>query len=156
MVRKARLDDVPAIHQLINEHAERGLMLFRAPAELYEHLRDFYVGEVDGEVVGCCALEIMWRDLAEIKSLSVAPSHQRRGIGAEMIQAALHEAARLGLARVFALTRAPDFFTRLGFEVVDRQRLPHKIWDDCVRCDHRDDCDEIAVIHDVAPVTQPA
>jgi amino-acid N-acetyltransferase len=154
MIRKARLEDVPAIHQLINEHAEQGLMLFRAPAELYEHLRDFCVCEDDGQIIGCCALEIMWRDLAEIKSLSVTPNRQRRGIGRGLVDAAIEEARRLGLKRVFALTRAPGFFQKLGFEVTDRQTLPHKIWDDCLRCPRRDDCDEIAVIREVVSLAE--
>ena len=149
MIRKARLDDVSAIHQLINEFAEQGQMLFRAPAELYEHLRDFFVCEQDGRIVGCCALEIMWRDLAEIKSLSVDSDHQTRGVGRQLVQAALDEAVELGLHRVFALTRSVGFFERLGFAVIDRDSLPHKIWDDCLRCTRRDDCDEVAVARPV-------
>jgi amino-acid N-acetyltransferase len=154
MIRSARADDVPAIHQLINEHAEQGMMLFRAPAELYEHLRDFCICEDGGRIVGCCALEIMWRDLAEIKSLAVAPDHLRRGIGSRLVNAALAEATRLGLKQVFALTRSPEFFGRLGFRVIERQSLPHKIWDDCLRCNRRDDCDEIALIRDVGASPQ--
>ena len=144
------MDDVPTVHGLINEFAEQGEMLFRAPAELYEHLRDFHVCEREGRIVGCCALEIMWRDLAEIKSLCVSPSHQGQGIGQRLVTAALAEADRLGLLRVFALTRSQEFFEQLGFAVVDRDALPHKIWDDCLRCPRRDDCDEIAVMRSLA------
>ncbi len=146
MVRKARLDDVPVILNLINEFAEQGEMLFRAPPELYEHLRDFFVIERDGAIVGCCALEIMSRDLAEIKSLSVRPDQQRQGGGRELVQACIAEASELGLGRVFALTRSQEFFERIGFHVVDRETLPHKIWDDCLRCPRQDECDEIAVL----------
>ncbi len=150
MIRKAKLADVPAIHELINEYAEQGQMLFRAPAELYEHLRDFVVFEEEGELVGCCALEIMWRDLAEIKSLSVRHDRHGQGVGRQLVEAAVVEAEGLGLHRVFALTRSQGFFERLGFAVVDRHTLPHKIWDDCLRCTRRDDCDEIAVVRRVA------
>lgn len=143
------MGDVAAIHALINDFAEQGQMLFRAPGELYEHLRDFFVCEEDGRITGCCALEIMWRDLAEIKSLSVSREFQDRGIGRQLVQAAVDEAALLGLHRVFALTRSQGFFQQLGFEIVDRNSLPHKIWDDCLRCPRRDDCDEIAVIRNV-------
>lgn len=149
MIRNARLDDVPAIHALINEHAEQGLMLFRTPAELYEHLRDYNVCDQGGEIAGCCGLEIMWRDLAEIKSLSVSPKCQRQGVGRQLVEAAVSEAQRLGLKQVFALTRSPEFFCKLGFHIVERQSLPHKIWDDCTRCPRREDCDEIAVIRRV-------
>ncbi len=144
------MDDVPVVHRLINEFAERELMLFRAPAELYEHLRDFYVCDRGGEVIGCCALEIMWRDLAEIKSLSVDAAYQGQGVGRRLVEAAVSEACELGLRQVFALTRSQGFFERLGFEVVDRNTLPHKIWDDCLRCPRRDNCDEIAVVRDVS------
>lgn len=150
MIRKAKLEDVPAIHELINDYAEQGQMLFRAPAELYEHLRDFYVFEDDGELVGCCALEIMWRDLAEVKSLSVRDGRHGQGVGRQLVEAAVREAEELGLHRVFALTRSQGFFEKLGFAVVDRHTLPHKIWDDCLRCTRRDDCDEIAVVRRVA------
>ncbi len=156
MIRKARLDDVPAIHRLINEYAEQGQMLFRTPAELYEHLRDFYVCESDGQITGCCALEIMWRDLAEIKSLSVGPGHQTQGIGRQLVEAAVAEAVELGLRQVFALTRSQGFFERLGFRAVDRNSLPHKIWDDCLRCPRRDNCDEVAVARTVGESSDPA
>jgi len=155
MIRKARLDDVSAIHQLINEYAEQGQMLFRTPAELYEHLRDFSVCESDGQITGCCALEIMWRDLAEIKSLSVSPGRQTQGIGRQLVEAAVAEAVELGLRQVFALTRSQGFFERLGFRAVDRNSLPHKIWDDCLRCPRRDNCDEVAVARRVGESSQP-
>ncbi|MBN1343175.1 MAG: N-acetyltransferase [Phycisphaerae bacterium] len=150
MIRKAQLGDVPDIHALINEYAEQAQMLFRAPAELYEHLRDFYVCQEDARVVGCCALEIMWRDLAEIKSLSVEAASQSKGIGRQLVEAAVDEARQLGLRRVFALTRSQGFFERLGFSVVDRNALPHKVWDDCLRCTRRDNCDETAVVLDLS------
>lgn len=153
MIRKARLGDVPAIHELINDFAEQGRMLFRAPAELYEHLRDFFVCDDGGQIIGCCALEIMWRDLAEIKSLSVGTDCQGKGVGRQLVGAAMDEAARLGLHRVFALTRSQGFFQKLEFEIIDRNSLPHKIWDDCLRCPRRDDCDEIAVLHAVPEIT---
>ena len=146
MIRPAAIPDVPAMHALINHHAEMGRMLFRDLPGLYEHLRDFIVCQRDGRIVGCCALEIMWRDLAEIKSLAVADALQGQGIGRQLVGAAVAEARRLGLGRVFALTRSREFFGRSGFREVPRHSLPHKVWDDCIRCDRRDECDETAVL----------
>jgi len=149
VVRKATIADVPALHGLINDQAERGKLLFRDHASLYEHLRDFFVWEQDGSIVGCCALEVVWRDLAELKSLAVADRHRGRGIGRRLVAAALDEARRLGIARVFALTREQGFFQKLGFAVVAKDTLPHKVWSDCVRCPIKDCCDEIAMAIDL-------
>jgi amino-acid N-acetyltransferase len=150
MIRSARMSDVPEIHGLITHHAELNRMLFRSHADLYEHLRDFSVcvePAAGGErLVGCAALELVWRDLAEIKSLAVDESCRGRGIGTQLVRAAVEEGRRLGLTRVFALTREQRFFERLGFAVVSRETLPHKVWTDCVRCPLQEHCDEIAVV----------
>lgn len=154
MIRNATMDDVDAMHRLITHHAEFNRMLFRSHAELYEHLRDFFVAvrPVDGEehVVGCAALEIAWRDLAEIKSLAVEESQRGRGIGQELANAAIAEARRLALARVFALTREKRFFERLGFAAVPKETLPHKVWTDCIRCPLQAECDEVAMVLDLS------
>lgn len=149
MIRNATMADVPVIHGLITEYAELGRMLFRSHADLYEHLRDFLVFEDAGEVVGCCAVELVWRDLAEIKSLAVAGPRRGTGIGRALVQAAQAEARRLQIARLFALTREPVFFERAGFHVVPKETLPHKVWTDCVRCPVQANCDETAMVVDL-------
>ena len=147
--------DVPEIHRLITYHAEFNRMLFRSLADLYEHLRDFsvYVEPADGgeRVAGCAALELVWRDLAEVKSLAVDQRDRGRGIGSQLVRALVEEGRRLKLARLFALTREEAFFTKLGFSVVSKETLPHKVWTDCVRCPVQDNCDEIAMVLDLAP-----
>jgi amino-acid N-acetyltransferase len=138
--------DIPVIHRLITFHAERGRMLFRAHGELYEHLRDFFVAAEGETVVGCCALELVWRDLAEVKSLAVDETRRGGGIGKRLVTAAVKEGRRLGLERVFALTREQAFFERLDFVVVGKETLPHKVWTDCIKCPVQHCCDEIAVV----------
>jgi amino-acid N-acetyltransferase len=155
LVRNATMADVPDIHRLITHHAEYNRMLFRSHADLYEHLRDFFVcvEPVDGHpvVVGCAGLELVWRDLAEIKSLAVDEAHRGRGIGRQLVHATIAEGRRLGLKRVFALTRERIFFEKLGFGVVAKETLPHKVWTDCVRCPLQERCDEIAVVLTLEP-----
>ncbi len=151
MVRKAVLDDVPAIHGLVEGYASEGVMLHRPISEISEMLRDFFVyseGE-DGDVLGAAALHICSSDsgdMAEIRSLAVREDAVGRGIGTALVTACLNEALSLGLKRVFALTYKTGFFTKMGFKVVDKQTLPHKIWRDCVRCAKFPGCDENAVI----------
>ena len=103
-VRPAKIQDAKAINALINEYAEQDMMLFRSLADIYENLRSFHVAEDNGQIVGCCALHIIWQDLAEIKSLAVDNSKKGIGIGKALVQASLTYAKELGLPRVFALT----------------------------------------------------
>ncbi len=153
MIRNARITDVPEIHALVTMFAERGLMLFRSPTELYEQVRSFYVCELEGRIVGCCALEILWKDMAEVRSLAVDPAHQGRGVGSRLVSVAMQEAHRLGIVKVLSLTYQQTFFDRLGFKVVSKKALPHKVWTECIRCSKQACCDEIPMLYDL-PASQ--
>ena len=145
-VRSANVNDVKAIHSLINAYAERDLMLFRSMADIFTNLQTFLVVEQDNQVIGCCALEVIWSDLAEIKSLAVDEAHKGRGAGSMLVNAAVEQAKRLGLPRVFGLTLKPQVFEKLGFQVANKDSLPMKVWSDCARCTKQQNCDETAVI----------
>ena len=145
-IRSAKISDAEAIYSLINSYAERDRMLFRSLADIYENLQSFIVAELDGDVVGCCALQIIWSDLAEIKSLAVDEANMDKGVGKILVAAAIEQACQLGLPRIFALTLNPAFFEKLGFSVVEKDMLPMKVWSDCAACPKQQNCDEIAVI----------
>lgn len=150
LIRKARLGDVKDVHSLINKFAGNGRMLPISLSDLYDSVRDFAVAcDGGGRLLGCCRLHIVWEDLAEIRSLAVAEDCHGQGIGRQMVEACLGEAKGLGVKRIFALTYAPDFFGKLGFERVDKSIFPHKVWADCVRCPKFPDCDEVAVALDL-------
>jgi len=144
-IRKATIQDVEAIHRLISKAAEIAPVIPRSRAALYETLRDFYVYDAGDGVRGCCALHLVWLDLAEIKSLAVDPSLQKGGIGSALVRACLEEAREFRIPRIFALTAAVAFFEKLGFHTLDKRELPHKVWGDCVNCPKFPDCDEVAV-----------
>jgi len=148
MIRKATITEVADIQALVNLYAERGDMLPRALHDLYDNLRDFFVYEEGGKIVGVCALHITWDNLAEIRSLAVAEAHTGRGIGGRLIEACLDEARALKIGRVFALTYIPEYFKRQGFRQIDKATLPHKIWHDCLNCVKFPNCDEQAVIRE--------
>jgi amino-acid N-acetyltransferase len=145
-IRDARISDVKAIYGLINYYAELDKMLFRSLADIYENLQTFAVAELDGKVVGCCALVVIWSDLAEIKSLAVDKDHTGKGIGKMLVTAALERAHQLGLPRVFALTLKPQFLEKMGFTTIAMDSLPMKVWKDCARCPKQQNCDEIALV----------
>jgi amino-acid N-acetyltransferase len=148
-VRSAKISDVKAINALISSYAEVDRMLFRSLADIYENLQTFIVAELDETIVGCCALEVIWSDLAEIKSLAVDGAYMGKGIGVRLVTAAVEQAAKLGVPKVFALTLEPVFFEKSGFEIVEKETLPMKVWSDCARCPKQQNCDEIAVIKKV-------
>jgi amino-acid N-acetyltransferase len=149
MPRKAIIQDVISIHKILSYYVNQDILLPRSIADLYEHIRDFYVedsSEANGNLIGICSLIVSWEDLGEIRSLSVIESSQNHGIGSKLVEKCLEEAVELGLSRVFALTLRKYFFADLGFKEIDKTLLPHKIWADCIKCPKFPNCDEIAMI----------
>ncbi|MFW6134963.1 MAG: N-acetyltransferase, partial [Elusimicrobiota bacterium] len=132
-IRKADLSDVRDIHKMINGFAKKDVMLPRSLNELYDHIRDFWVAEHKGKIIACCAFHPMWEDMAEIKSLAVKDSCQGKGLGEKLIDACLKESDRLKVKKVFALTYIPEFFEKYGFSKGDKEKMPHKIWSECIK-----------------------
>ena len=150
LIRKALLGDVPEMQKLINFYADRGELLPRSLNQLYENIRDFFIVEEDGRIIGTCALHINWGDLAEVKALVIDEKFQSKGLGKQLVQICIDEARAFGLTRVFALTYRPDFFKKMGFQDIDKSELPHKIWSECIHCVKFPDCGEVAVICELA------
>jgi amino-acid N-acetyltransferase len=149
-IRSAKISDAKTVNALINSYAERDRMLFRSLTDIYENLQTFIVAELDNNIVGCCALEVIWADLAEIKSLAIDGAYKGKGIGRELVAAAVEQAAKLGVPKVFALTLEPAFFEKSGFDIVEKETLPMKVWSDCARCPKQQNCDEIAVLKNIS------
>lgn len=151
-LRKANIQDVPAIHGLLMQNSQKGLLLPRSYNDLYSHLRDFFVLDDSQEkaILGCCALSITWKNLAEIRSLVVASPLQRQGWGRRLVETSLSEALTLGIYRVFTLTYQINFFARNGFVEVGKEDLPQKVWAECLHCPkYPDCCDEVAMLHNL-------
>ena len=123
MIRKAKIEDVRQMQEMINAFAKQDIMLARSLNELYENIRDYWVKEEKGKVVGCAALHISWDDLAEIKSVAVLKRRQGRGVGRELIKVCLQEASALGIKRIFMLTYKPEYFKKFGFKRVSHASL---------------------------------
>ena len=146
MLRKATIDDVEKIYKLINDFAAKNVMLPRSLSELYENIRDYFVFIQDDTLVGCAALHIFWKDLAEIKSVAVMETTQRKGIGRKLVRVCIREAHKLRISKMFVLTYVPEFFEKCGFRRVEKETLPHKIWSEFVKCHKFPDCGEIPLI----------
>jgi amino-acid N-acetyltransferase len=158
-IRKAELHDVPSIFEMINHYAAERIMLPRPLTDLYESVREFFVAEDEGgNVLACGALKLYNADLAEVRSLCVAPGTQRRGMGRALAERLIAEAEGFGLKIVFALTMTPEFFLKFGFRETARERFPMKVWRDCLRCDRYFHCNEKTVCLDlpISPQTAKA
>jgi len=85
------------------------------PAEQIER-GQVLVAELDGRIAGFAAI-LADQDSAELDGLFVEPEFWRRGIGAALVDAAIHEARRWGLSllTVVANPSAREFYERCGF-----------------------------------------
>src|SRR6201988_4023145 len=92
--RKAILPDAKNIHALISAYSGDGTLLPRTLAEICENVRDFVVLEDGGLIIGCGALHLYGPHLAEIRSITVAPSQQGKGGGGCLVKALLAEAKK--------------------------------------------------------------
>jgi amino-acid N-acetyltransferase len=153
-VRKAGMNDIPHLLNLINAYAAGGIMLPRTEFELSENIRDFSVA-YDGEIlVGCGALHFYTPTTAEVRSLAVLPEMKQHGIGRLIVEALEAEARENHLQAIFAFTYVPGFFEKLGFSEVERGELPLKAWKDCLRCPKFQNCDEIAVLKQLSNINE--
>ena len=147
MIRKATVKDAKAIYNLLTDYAKKGVLLPRSLNSIYENIRDFWVYEREGKVIGCVALHIMWEDLAEIRSLAVKEEYKGEGIGSQLVKKALEEAWELGVSKVFSLTYVKEFFIKkFRFREIEKSVLPHKVWGECINCVKFPNCDEEAVM----------
>ena len=145
-VRYARLADATAISAITAEYARQGIMLERSGENIVENIRNFFVAEYSGEVIGCCAIAFYTSKLAEIRSLAVFNRYKMKGIGRLLVEKAESVLGEEGVSDVFVLTLSSEFFRRLGYREIQKEYFPQKIWRDCTHCPKLMACDEIAMV----------
>jgi len=128
-IRPATTADVRAIRQLVDTYAPDRRLLSKATVTLYEAVPEFVVGEIDGEVVACGAVHIMWEDLAEVRTVAVDPSLRGHGVGGVLLDHLVQRARDLGVKRVFCLTFETGFFGRYGFVEIDGTPVDHDVFE---------------------------
>lgn len=132
VIRRARIADVRRIKALVDGYAGR-VLLAKELVTLYEAVQEFWVAELDGEIVGCGALHVLWEDIAEIRTVAVAPECAGRGVGFAVVARLVALARELGLARVFVLTFETEFFSRHGFVKIDGTPVSQQVYDEMRR-----------------------
>ncbi|WP_411285553.1 amino-acid N-acetyltransferase [Lapillicoccus sp.] len=132
-VRRARTPDVRAIRRIVRPLSAERTLIAKDAVAYYESVHEFRVAEVDGVVVGCGALHVMWEDLAEIRTLAVAQGHVRTGVGAALLRGLIDDARDLGVQRVFCLTFETEFFGRHGFDVIEGRAVAPEVYAEMLR-----------------------
>src|SRR5690349_16755022 len=100
LIRKARMDDVKPMHQLLSSFADKRELLPRSISEIYENLQQFYVAQAKGKIIGTCALYVTWDNLAEVKALAVDEKYQGQGIGKRLLESVTKVAGDLHIRRL--------------------------------------------------------
>ncbi len=144
--RTATFSDVENIHSLLNHYAKEGLMLPRSRNAIYENLRDYIIAVEGNRLVGCGALHFVWDRLAEIRSLAVDPQLKKSGIGREIVRRLEEEGVARGVTMFFSLTYQPGFFSKCDYIETAKDKLPQKVWKECVYCSLYPYCNEIAFV----------
>lgn len=151
-IRPARESDIPAILRLVSDHARRGDLLPRTALSIRDTLGDWLVGvHPDGDLVACVSLFYYTPYLAEVRSLAVSDRVKGQGWGSSIVRALIHEARQRQVPTLFALTRAVDFFQKVGFKITVKERFPQKVFRDCSICPLLENCDETAVVLELSP-----
>ena len=128
-IREARTSDVRIVRRLVDAYSSGRILLSKATVTLFEDVQEFYVAELDGVVVGCGALHVLWEDLGEVRTLAVDQAHRGKGIGDLLLRRLLQQARHVGVNRVFCLTFEVDFFSRHGFSEIDGAPVSHEVFE---------------------------
>ncbi|MEK5491546.1 N-acetyltransferase [Paenibacillus sp. FSL R7-0297] len=144
--RNATVEDVEPLYLMIEEYAQRGIMLPRSRQALARQIDQFVIAEIGGRFIGCGSLFRLGNDLVEVRSIGLRDEGKGKGVGSMILEKLTEEARRQKIPKIMALTYAVDFFLRNGFDVVEKEIFPEKVWTDCVNCKKQHACDEIAVL----------
>ena len=146
MIRQAKYQDSESIQNLLRIFSETGKVLFRPLDDIRENILSFWVYEKNNDIAGVYSLKTGWGRFVELRSLGVDPQYSNQGIGTKMVEESIENALSTDCDTLFVLTYAVSMFARLGFSVVDKEKLPHKVWSDCNACLHQENCDETAMV----------
>ena len=115
-VRAAQHEDMPAVRTLIS----------RYPQQLVQHdlprAASFFVAVSGDKIVGCCALQIYSRRLAEVRSLVIHPDFKGLGLAKMLVERCLRRARQRNVKQVLAVSSETAFFERCGFSTFFREK----------------------------------
>lgn len=115
-IRRAKRSDVRRISALIRQSVQDDELVRRTRADILAQIDDYYVLELDRNIVGCVALHLFREEnVAELACLYVNKSHANAGYGRKLVAFVEEQAREQGVAQLFALsTQAFVFFQQKG------------------------------------------
>jgi len=162
-IRNAGFEDTASIFRLIRQNPEE--LIPRPVSDILENIDRFIVAEAYGKVAGGVSWQILpdiglaKNPSVEIKSLAVAATHRKKGLGKALVLAAIERILVLRPAQIMVLTFHPKFFEKFGFKIVDKRKLMHKLYTGCMNCAKYDSpftCPEVAMTLRIARNVKPA
>jgi len=133
LVRSAKTSDIKKIRLIVDTYASERKLLSKETVTLYENVQEFTVAEVNGEVVGCGALHVLWEDLAEVRTVAVIKEWQGKKIGHAILEHILVKAKEIGVKKVFCLTFETKFFGAHGFTEIQGAPVEPEIYAQLLR-----------------------
>ena len=152
-VRTATLKDAEKIFALINMNSDQ--LVPRSMGNIVENIDRFFIAETEGSIAGCAAFQIhpeignAEAATVEIQSVAVKSVLRKRGVGRRLVETVIERVSVFGPKEILVLTFAPEFFSRLGFAVIPKTKVMHKLYTGCINCAKHADpftCPEIAMI----------
>lgn len=120
---------------LLDSYARGGILLDKPTVTLFEDVQEFWVAEreLDGAVLACGALHVIWEDIAEVRTLAADPACRGAGVGHLVLEKLLDTARWLGVRRIFCLTFEVEFFARHGFVQIGEMSVDPGVYDELMR-----------------------
>jgi N-acetylglutamate synthase-like GNAT family acetyltransferase len=115
-IRRASKKDWSDILKLIQQHPD---------VLVQDHLprpSEFFIAVEKEEAVGCCALEVYSKRLAEVRSLAVSAAHQGKGIATKLIDRCVRDAKKRDVRELLTITSATKLFERHGFNALRKEK----------------------------------
>ncbi|HEY2843428.1 MAG TPA: GNAT family N-acetyltransferase [Bryobacteraceae bacterium] len=116
MFRPGKAGEMPAIRALLKLYPEQ------LAQQNIPRISSFLVAIAAGRIVGCCALQVYSKRLAEVRSLAVHPDFQKRGIASRLVDLCKQRARLRDVQELFAVTSQANFFGRAGFQTFRREK----------------------------------
>lgn len=133
LIRPARTSDIKSIREIVDLYSLQRRLLSKETVTLYEAVQEFTVAELDGKVIGCGALHVLWEDLGEVRTVAVLEEHRNKKIGHQILQAIIERAQKLGLKRLFCLTFETKFFGDHGFKEIVGAPVEPQVYQELLR-----------------------
>jgi amino-acid N-acetyltransferase len=116
VIRHAKKSDFDAVKKLVESYPHH--LMNEIPS-----IERFFVAIDNDKIVGCCALDIYSKRIAEVRSLAVDKHYQKLRVGTQLVDRCVAHAKEKEIKEIFVITGRPNLFSELGFGTFQGERL---------------------------------